>query len=244
TVRDFHRSVPGRALYNHYGPTETHVVTAHTLGADPDDWPVSAPIGRPIANSRAYVLGSGLQLVPPGVVGELYIAGAGMARGYLHRPDLTAERFVADPYAPEPGARMYRTGDLVRQSSDGVLEFMGRADHQVKIHGFRVEPGEIEAVLTGHPDIAQAAVLVREDDPGRPRLVAYVVARDTLRPDDVREFTRDRLPEHMVPSAVVPLEDLPLTANGKLDRAALPAPESASDGSGRAARTPQEQIVC
>ncbi|WP_279630305.1 amino acid adenylation domain-containing protein, partial [Streptomyces murinus] len=243
-VRDFHRSVPGRALYNHYGPTETHVVTAHTLGADPDDWPVSAPIGRPIANSRAYVLGSGLQPVPPGVVGELYIAGAGMARGYLHRPDLTAERFVADPYAPEPGARMYRTGDLVRQSSDGVLEFMGRADHQVKIHGFRVEPGEIEAVLTGHPDIAQAAVLVREDDPGRPRLVAYVVARDTLRPDDVREFTRERLPEHMVPSAVVPLEGLPLTANGKLDRAALPAPESASDGSGRAARTPQEQIVC
>ncbi|MEU3422355.1 amino acid adenylation domain-containing protein [Streptomyces murinus] len=244
TVRDFHRSVHGRALYNHYGPTETHVVTAHTLGEDPDDWPVSAPIGRPIANSRAYVLGSGLQLVPPGVVGELYIAGAGMARGYLHRPDLTAERFVADPYAPEPGARMYRTGDLVRQNPHGVLEFMGRADHQVKIHGFRVEPGEIEAVLTGHPDIAQAAVLVREDDPGRPRLVAYVVARDTLRPDDVRDFTRDRLPEHMVPSAVVPLEDLPLTANGKLDRAALPAPESASDGSGRAARTPQEQIVC
>ncbi|MGM9331166.1 amino acid adenylation domain-containing protein [Streptomyces murinus] len=244
TVRDFHRSVPGRALYNHYGPTETHVVTAHTLGDDPDDWPVSAPIGRPIANSRAYVLGSGLQLVPPGVVGELYIAGAGMARGYLHRPDLTAERFVADPYAPGPGARMYRTGDLVRQSPDGVLEFLGRADHQVKIRGFRVEPGEIEAVLTGHPDIAQAAVLVREDDPGRPRLVAYVVARDTLRPDDVREFTRDRLPEHMVPSAVVPLEDLPLTANGKLDRAALPAPESASGGSGRAARTPQEQIVC
>ncbi|MEU6990938.1 amino acid adenylation domain-containing protein [Streptomyces sp. NPDC046465] len=243
-VREFFRSVPGRTLHNHYGPTETHVVTAHTFGDDPDRWPLSAPIGRPIANTRAYVLGSGLQLVAPGVVGELYIAGAAVARGYLHRPGLTAERFVADPYGGEPGARMYRTGDLVRHTPDGVLEFIGRVDHQVKIRGFRVEPGEIEAVLADHPDIAQAAVIAREDESGRVRLVAYVVARETLRQDDVREFTRHRLPDHMVPAAVVFLEHLPLTAIGKLDRAALPAPESASGGAGREARTPQEQIVC
>ncbi|WP_343298609.1 amino acid adenylation domain-containing protein, partial [Streptomyces sp. SID1034] len=243
-ARAFHRSVPGRVLHNHYGPTETHVVTAHTLGHDPDDWPSSVPIGRPIVNTRAYVLGSGLQLAAPGVVGELYIAGAGVARGYLHRPALTAERFVADPYGSEPGARMYRTGDLVRRNADGDLEFVGRADQQVKIRGFRIEPGEIEAVLTDHPDITQAAVVVREDEPGRALLVAYVTAREALRPDAVREFTRDRLPDHMVPSAVVLVEHLPLTANGKLDRAALPAPEFASGGSGREARTPQEQIVC
>ncbi|MET7922334.1 amino acid adenylation domain-containing protein, partial [Streptomyces avermitilis] len=243
-VREFHRSAPGRALHNHYGPTETHVVTAHTLGDDPDEWPLPAPIGRPIAHTRAYVLGTGLQLVAPGVVGELYIAGAGVARGYLGRPALTSERFVADPYGSEPGARMYRTGDLVRWNPDGELEFIGRADHQVKIRGFRIEPGEIENALTDHPDIAQAAVVAREDQPGKTRLVAYVVAREALRPEDVREFTRDRLPEHMVPSAVVLLERLPLTANGKLDRAGLPTPEFTSAGAGREARTPQEQIVC
>ncbi|MFF0034566.1 amino acid adenylation domain-containing protein, partial [Streptomyces avermitilis] len=243
-VREFHRSAPGRALHNHYGPTETHVVTAHTLGDDPDEWPLPAPIGRPIAHTRAYVLGTGLQLVAPGVVGELYIAGAGVARGYLGRPALTSERFVADPYGSEPGARMYRTGDLVRWNPDGELEFIGRADHQVKIRGFRIEPGEIENALTDHPDIAQAAVVAREDQPGKTRLVAYVVAREALRPEDVREFTRDRLPEHMVPSAVVLLERLPLTANGKLDRAGLPAPEFTSAEAGREARTPQEQIVC
>ncbi|MFE9776520.1 amino acid adenylation domain-containing protein, partial [Streptomyces sp. NPDC005931] len=243
-VRDFHASAPGRVLHNHYGPTETHVVTAHTLSDDPGTWPLPAPIGRPISHTRAYVLGSGLQLVAPGVVGELYVAGAGVARGYVGRPGPTAERFVADPYAPEPGGRMYRTGDLVRWNQDGELEFVGRADHQVKIRGFRIEPGEIESVLTEHPDITQAAVVAREDRPGRTRLVAYAVARETLRPQDVREFARDRLPEHMVPSAVVLLEHLPLTANGKLDRAALPAPEFGPAGAGREARTPQEQIVC
>ncbi|MEG8281371.1 non-ribosomal peptide synthetase, partial [Streptomyces sp. AHA2] len=243
-VREFHTSAPERVLHNHYGPTETHVVTAHTLSDEPDNWPLTVPIGRPIANTRAYVLGSGLELVAPGVVGELYIAGSGVARGYLGKPGLTSERFVADPYAAEPGARMYRTGDLVRWNQDGELEFVGRADHQVKIRGFRIEPGEIENVLTEHPHIAQAAVVPREDQPGRTRLVAYVVARETLRPEEAREFARERLPEHMVPSAVALLDSLPLTANGKLDRAALPAPDFAPTGSGREARTPQEQIVC
>ncbi|MDN3265832.1 amino acid adenylation domain-containing protein, partial [Streptomyces sp. CSDS2] len=243
-VREFHTSVPERVLHNHYGPTETHVVTAHTLSNEPGNWPLAAPIGRPIAHTRAYVLGSGLELVAPGVVGELYVAGAGVARGYLNKPGLTAERFVADPYAPEPGARMYRTGDLVRWNQNGELEFVGRADHQVKIRGFRIEPGEIENVLTEHPHITQAAVVTREDQSGRTRLVAYVVARETLRGEEAREFVRERLPEHMVPSAVAVLDSLPLTANGKLDRAALPAPDFAPAGFGREARTPQEQIVC
>nr|WNA11484.1 nonribosomal peptide synthetase [Kitasatospora sp.] len=243
-VREFHRSAPGRRLHNHYGPTETHVVTAHALGSDPDAWQLPAPIGRPIANTRAYVLDSGLQLVAPGVVGELYIAGTGLARGYLGRPGLTAERFVADPYGVEPGGRMYRTGDLVRWNPDGELEFVGRADHQVKVRGFRIEPGEIEKVLTDHPDIAQAVVVARPHEPGGSRLVAYVVGREVIRHEQVREFARGRLPEHMVPAAVVPLERLPLTANGKLDRAALPEPDFALSGSGREARTPQEQIVC
>ncbi|MFD4028949.1 amino acid adenylation domain-containing protein, partial [Streptomyces sp. NPDC058576] len=243
-IREFHTAIPERVLHNHYGPTETHVVTAHTLSDDPGTWPLAAPIGRPIANTRTYVLGSGLELVAPGVVGELYIAGSGVARGYLGRPGMTAERFVADPYAPEPGSRMYRTGDLVRWNQDGELEFVGRADHQVKIRGFRIEPGEIEKVLTEHAHITQAAVVAREDQPGRTLLVAYVVARETLRPEEARELVRERLPEHMVPSAVVLLDSLPLTANGKLDRAALPAPDFAPTGSGREARTPQEQIVC
>ncbi|WP_159054875.1 non-ribosomal peptide synthetase, partial [Streptomyces sp. NRRL WC-3723] len=243
-VREFHASTPERVLHNHYGPTETHVVTAHTLSGAPDSWPLTAPIGRPIANTRAYVLGSGLELVAPGVVGELYVAGAGVARGYLGKPGMTAERFVADPYASEPGTRMYRTGDLVRWNQDGELEFVGRADHQVKIRGFRIEPGEIENVLTEHPHITQAAVVVREDQPGRTRLVAYVVTRETLRPEEAREFVRERLPENMVPSAVALLDSLPLTVNGKLDRAALPAPDFTPTGSGRETRTPQEQIIC
>ncbi|MEU8936391.1 amino acid adenylation domain-containing protein, partial [Streptomyces sp. NPDC048409] len=243
-VREFHASAPERVLHNHYGPTETHVVTAHTLSGDADSWRLTAPIGRPIANTRAYVLGSGLELVAPGVVGELYIAGSGVARGYLGKPGMTSERFVADPYAPEPGAQMYRTGDLVRWNQDGELEFVGRADQQVKIRGFRIEPGEIENVLTEHPHITQAAVVVREDQPGRSRLVAYVVSREVLRLEEVGEFVRGRLPDYMVPSAVALLDRLPLTANGKLDRAALPAPDFVPTGSGREARTPQEQIIC
>ncbi|MEU6072135.1 amino acid adenylation domain-containing protein, partial [Streptomyces sp. NPDC047082] len=178
-------------LTNLYGPTET---TIWSTSADLADGTGAPPIGRPIANTRVYVLDGGLQSVAPGVVGELYIAGAGVARGYLGRPGLTSERFVADPYAPEPGGRMYRTGDLVRWNADGRLEFIGRVDHQVKIRGFRIEPGEIEHVLTDHPDIAQAAVVVREDQPGNTRLVAYVVA-DTSAPGRDETVEQDQLSE-------------------------------------------------
>ncbi|MEU3891392.1 amino acid adenylation domain-containing protein [Streptomyces sp. NPDC029041] len=236
-VRDFAYAVPGRRLHNVYGPAETHAVTTHTLPADPADWPVSAPIGRPVDHDRVYVLDSALRPVPPGVTGELYLAGAGLARGYLGQPALTAARFVADPYGA-PGTRMYRTGDLGRWNTDGRLEFAGRADHQVKIRGFRVEPAEVEAVLTAHPHVARAAVLPHGD-----RLVAYLVTREGADLADVRARLAARLPDFMVPSAYLVLDELPLTPNGKLDRAALPAPDAPA-ASGRAPRDPREEVLC
>ncbi|MFJ3788339.1 non-ribosomal peptide synthase/polyketide synthase [Kitasatospora sp. NPDC090091] len=240
-VRRFQAGRPGRVLHNHYGPAETHVITAYPLPADPADCPLPVPIGRPIANCRVYVLDPALRPVAPGVTGELYLAGAGLARGYLNRPGLTAGRFVADPYGPA-GSLMYRTGDLVRWRADGELEFGGRIDHQVKVRGFRIEPGEIEAELTAHPGVARVAVLAREN-----RIVAYVVPapREPATTAALAAYLRDRVPDHLVPSAFVLLDALPLTPNGKLDRAALPAPDPvAATAAGRAPRTPQEQILC
>ncbi|WP_457784530.1 amino acid adenylation domain-containing protein, partial [Streptomyces olivaceus] len=238
TVRDIQTAMPGARVANIYGPTEATVYT--TYWHTDTDTATTPPIGRPIDNVSTYVLDDGLSPVPVGVAGELYIAGAGLARGYLNRPDLTAERFVADPYG-DPGSRMYRTGDLVRWNTNGEIEYLGRIDDQVKVRGFRIELGEVESVLASHPDVDQAAVVVREDR-GDKRLVGYVVS--TADPQALRAYVSEAVPEYMVPSAIVLLDGLPLSPNGKLDRRALPAPEFTASPEGRAPRTSQEEVLC
>nr|AWI62627.1 nonribosomal peptide synthetase [Cystobacter sp.] len=236
-------------LSNEYGPIESHVTTCHTLSGAPSAWSRLPPIGRPIANIRVYVIDRYGRPVPPGVPGELFISGASIARGYLFRPELTAERFLPDPFSPEPGARMYATGDLACHRPDGTLLFLGRKDHQVKVRGFRIEPGEIEATLSHHPGVAEAVVIAREDTPRRKRLVAYVVQAAGVRPAarELREFLAARLPDFMVPDAFVFLDALPLTSSGKVHRRALPAPgterpELVTDYA--APRTPEEGRLC
>ncbi|MFD5831843.1 amino acid adenylation domain-containing protein, partial [Lentzea sp. NPDC060358] len=244
-VRRVMECCPEITVVNGYGPTETTTFAATHRIHRPLDYAGAIPIGEPLDNHRLYVLDEGLRLVPPGTPGELYIAGAGLAQGYLDRPGMTADRFVADPYGPA-GSRMYRTGDLVRWSPEGSLEYLGRADQQVKLRGFRIELGEIETALAAHPGVAQATVVVREDRPGDKRLVAYLVAADGARADvaELRGHVSDALPEYMVPSAFMVLDAIPLTTNGKVDRRALPAPQTAHTTNGRAPRTPQEEVLC
>ncbi|MFG3691750.1 amino acid adenylation domain-containing protein, partial [Micromonospora sp. NPDC047740] len=220
-----------------YGPTEA-TVWATSIELTPG---ARVTLGRPIQNTQVYVLDRRLRPLPPGVPGELYLAGVQLARGYHNRPDLTAERFTANPHGT-PGSRLYRTGDLARWLPDGTLDFLGRVDHQVKLRGFRIELGEVENCLVQHPEVLQAAVLVREDRPGDQRLVAYVTADETD-PDRLRRHAEERLPDYMVPAVFVLLDSLPVSANGKIDRKALPAPETPAGSGGRAPRTPAETVL-
>ncbi|MEW5928253.1 MAG: amino acid adenylation domain-containing protein, partial [Gemmatimonadota bacterium] len=233
----------GVPLVHMYGVTEATVnSTAFRLEPGEDgSLRETLPIGRATGGARLYVLDGAMQPLPAGVPGELWIGGAGVARGYLGRPDLTADRFLPDPFSAAPGARLYRTGDRVRRLASGDLEFLGRVDQQVKVRGFRVEPGEVEAALLAHSGVRECVVVAREDAPGEPRLVAYFVGAAAA--DGLRGHLRARLPAHMVPAAFVSLAALPLSANGKVDRAALPAPEAPARAAGRTPRTATERLV-
>jgi amino acid adenylation domain-containing protein len=226
-IQFWQEHAPDTTLVNEYGPTETVVGCCIYQVPPGKHQSGSIPIGRPIANTQLYVLDPQRRLVPIGVPGELYIGGAGLARGYFQRPELTAERFVPHPFSKEPGARLYKTGDLVRWLPDGNLEFLGRLDEQIKYNGYRIEPGEIEAALVQHPSVREAVAVLREDRPGNKRLVAYLVLRQERGqvPADLRSFLKQKLPPYMVPSAFVVLPRIPLTPNSKVDRQALPMPE-------------------
>ncbi|GAB3902636.1 hypothetical protein GCM10028803_29660 [Larkinella knui] len=244
-MRRARRQVPHCTLINGYGPTEsTTFASFHTLSAA-DLAASSVPIGKPVSNTQLYLVDSFLNPVPVGIPGELLIGGDGLAREYLFQPELTSQKFIPDPYAPEPGRRLYRTGDLARYGSDGTLEFLGRLDDQVKIRGFRIEPGEIEHVLCLHPTVAEAVVVVAEPTPGNKALAAYLVSRPdvTIVPEELRAFLQTKLPRHLIPAAFVPLDALPLTANGKLDKKKLPPAFRQNHTPGGEARTPTETAL-
>ena len=234
-------------LHNHYGPSESHVVTTFRLTDPVENWPLLPPIGKPIANTQTYILDKYLQPVPIGVPGELYIGGVSLARGYLNRPELTQEKFILNPFDKTGESRLYKTGDLVRYLTDGNIEYLGRIDNQVKIRGFRIELGEIEAALGQHSDVQAACVIGREDTPGDKRLVAYVVPHQhcILSISELRQFLKAKLPEYMIPNAFVILESLPLTPSGKVDRRVLPAPDLHSEITDKhvAPRTPIEEML-
>ncbi|GIH11900.1 non-ribosomal peptide synthetase [Rugosimonospora africana] len=235
------RWAPGRRLINAYGPTEATVCATMT---DPLSGNGIPPIGQPIPGVATYVLDGALRPAAPGETGELYLAGPGLARGYLRRPGLTAQRFVADPFG-EPGSRMYRTGDLVRRTETGDLVFAGRLDDQTKIRGYRVELGEVAAILRSHPSVSEAVAVVRPDPAGNPRLVGYVVPHrgSAPTPAEVREHARSRVPEYLVPAVVAVLDELPRTPSGKVDRGALPAP-AGPEAAGESPRTDPERTLC
>ncbi len=253
-------------LVNTYGPTETTIVatwcdtlpssSSSSLPSAPSapsavkNSPKTLPIGRPIPNARTYVLDANLQPVPIGVPGELYIGGAGVARGYINRSELNREKFIPDPFSSKQGDRLYKTGDLVRYLPDGNLEFLDRTDRQVKIRGFRIELGEIESALSQHPDVQEAVILAREEDSGGKRLIAYLVLNSALSIGNsaliknLRSFLREQLPDYMVPASFVCLESMPLTPNGKVDFKALPAPETnSSEADFIAPETLEEQVL-
>jgi acyl carrier protein len=220
-VQRFYERVPGADLHHSYGPTETSIAAAEIVCPREPQWPVM-PIGRPLGNNQLYILDRQMEPVPTGVTGELYVGGEGLARGYLGRAGLTAGKFILDPFSSEPGARLYRTGDLARYLPDALIEFRGRADSQVKLRGMRVELGEIEAALREHSHVRDCAAVLQGDGIDA-SVVAYVVTADQPT-QDLREYLRGKLPRHMLPSAFVQLERLPLMLNGKLDRRALPSP--------------------
>lgn len=243
---------PDCSIFNHYGPTETTVgVLTYQVKMQGDRISQTVPLGRPLPNTQIYLLDSHLQPVPVGVAGELYIAGAGLARGYLNQPELTAEKFICKSLNQEPETRLYKTGDLARYLPDGNIEFIDRVDRQVKLRGFRIELGEIEAGLSHHPSVREAAVLLQENEPGNQRLVAYIVShskpsiQDSQLIESLRSFLKEQLPEYMIPSAFVVLKALPLTPNGKIDRQALPAPSVAANFTDTfvGPRTPAEEIL-
>jgi amino acid adenylation domain-containing protein len=239
-IRRLFAASPHCVLRNQYGPSETHVVSEQTLDGDPAAWPLLPPIGRPIAGARLYILDEHLQPEPIGIAGELYAGGVAVARGYRNRPELTAERFLPDPF-DENGGRCYRTGDVARFRADGAIEFLGRRDGQVKVRGYRIEPGEIETLLCRHAAVAQAAVAVRGSGEER-RLVAYFVPSGPVTAEELREHVRRELPESMIPAAFVPLGALPTTPSGKVDRQALPDVDMRRAGFAREARAPRTEV--
>jgi len=245
-VRKALELLPEIKIVNGYGPSECTVFTTCYPITTQTQRLSSISIGKPIGDRQVFVLDENFTLVPPGVAGEIFVGGPAVARGYVGRPELTAEKFVPDPFSNEPGSRLYRSGDMAWWRKDGNLEFIGRRDHQVKVRGFRIELGEIEAALQACPEVAQAAVVVREDAPGEKRLVAYVVAKHGRKVEEsvLRQQLKRRLPDYMVPAAIVTLDAIPLTTTGKLDRKALLAPEKVGSSEWRAPRSPQEEILC
>ncbi|MFI6853683.1 amino acid adenylation domain-containing protein [Streptomyces sp. NPDC050416] len=242
-TRAFLGALDGVVLENQYGPSETHHASSTILTGDPANWPAAPTIGRPLPGVHLYLLDPHLNLVPPGVPGELYIAGDGLARGYHHQPALTAQRFTANPF--HPGQRMYRTGDLARWTPQGHLTYLGRTDDQIKIRGFRIEPAEIETALTTHPSVSRAVVVAREDRPGQRRLIAYAVPSGPGGIDGaaLRDHTARLLPDHMVPAQYVEIAALPLNANGKVDVRALPSPPEAGPDDDRPPGSVREQLL-